>query len=207
MKAGLTEIICVIDKSGSMDSLKSDAIGAFNTFLEQQKALPGEAKITLTLFDTDYKIVHNGVPIASVPALTLDTYVPGGMTALLDAAGRTIDKVGERLKATPENDRPEKVLMVILTDGEENSSHEYTRQQLFDKITHQKAKYNWEFIFLAANQDAIQAGQSIGVSHNFAYAATSKGIHHAMSDRGLMGCAVASYRASGHVDTSAAQTT
>jgi len=196
MKAGLTEIICVIDKSGSMDAIKKDAIGAFNSFLAAQKALPGEAKLTLTLFDTDYQIKLNGVDIKTVQDLTEKTYTPGGCTALLDAAGRTIDKVGERLSATQEDQKPEKVIMVILTDGEENSSKEYTHEQLMKKINHQRDTYKWEFIFLAANQDAIQAGQAIGIVHNVNYAPTSKGLQGAVQ---CFSSAVASYRTGGHV--------
>lgn len=198
MKQGLTEIICVIDKSGSMDSIKSDAIGAFNSFLKAQKELPGEAKLTLTLFDTDYQIRLNGVDIQSVPDLTPQTFMCGGCTALLDAAGRTIDKVGERLDKTPESERPEKVIMVILTDGQENSSKEYTHEKLMAKINHQRDVYHWEFIFLAANQDAIQAGQSIGIHNNVNYAATGKGVMRAAA---CFCSAVSSYRTTGHVGT------
>lgn len=202
MKAGLTEIVCVVDKSGSMSSVRNDAVGAFNTFLDEQKKLPGTAKLTLTLFDTDYRIVHDGVDIQKVPNLDDKSYVPGGSTALLDAAGRTIDKVGERLVNTPEAERPEKVIMVILTDGEENSSKEYSREQLMAKINHQRDTYKWEFIFLAANQDAIQAGQGIGIQHNINYCSTGAGTRGVVK---LMGCAVASYRSTGHVGTIAQQ--
>lgn len=198
MKAGLTEIVCVVDKSGSMSSIRNDAVGAFNTFLDGQKKLPGTAKLTLTLFDTDYKIVHDGVDIQKVPNLDDKSYVPGGSTALLDAAGRTIDKVGERLANTPEDEKPEKVIMVILTDGEENSSKEYKREQIQTKINHQRDVYKWEFVFLAANQDAIQAGQSIGIQHNVNYCSTGAGTKGAVR---CMAAAVASYRSTGHVGT------
>ena len=178
MKQGLTEIICVIDKSGSMANLATDAIGGFNTFLQQQKFLPGDAIFTLTLFDTDYKIIHNGISIKTVPELTPQTYSPGGMTALFDAVGRTIDTVGQRLNKTPESERPEKIIVAILTDGQENSSKEYTRELLFDKIKLQHEIYKWEFVFLAANQNAMQAASSIGINPNNAvnFAATANGV-------------------------------
>jgi uncharacterized protein YegL len=163
-KQGLTEIVCIIDKSGSMDSVRDDSIGGFNTFLKGQRELPGEALFTLTLFDTDYTVIHNGVPIAEVPELTSDTYIPGGMTALLDAMGRTIDKVGQRLAETDEDDRPENVIVAILTDGQENSSTEYTRDQVMASVKQQQDEWSWEFMYLGANQDAVYEGGRLGIS-------------------------------------------
>jgi uncharacterized protein YegL len=163
-KENLTEIIVVMDKSGSMDSIKGDAMGAFNTFLEEQQKLPGDAAFTLTLFDTAYDLVHTRKPIKDVPKLSENTYVPGGMTALLDAVGRTIDEVGRRLNDTPEEERPSRVVMAIITDGQENSSHEYKRQQVFDKIKTQKDAYQWEFVFLAAGQEAFKEAEGLGLS-------------------------------------------
>lgn len=202
MKKDLTEIICVIDKSGSMDSLKSDAIGGFNSFLESQKKLPGSATLTAVLFDTSYEFLSKGIDIQQAPALSEENYVPGGMTALIDALGRTIDDVGKRLADTDESDRPEKIIVVIITDGEENSSTEYNHKQVMDKITHQRDKYSWEFIFLAAGQDAIEAAASIGISKNFAYnfTANAKGVS---SSYGGVNMAVTSYRSTGEVDTEA----
>lgn len=196
-KTGLTEIICIIDKSGSMASMKQDAIGAFNNFLEMQRKQPGEAKLTLTLFDTEYELRHNGLPIKDVPDLTSVTYQTNGFTALLDAIGKTVDEVGVRLSKTLETDMPEKVIVVILTDGDENSSKEYTHSQVMEKITHQRDTYKWEFVFLAANQDAIKTGEAMGIKHNFAYVATSGGTRDVM---GVMAAAVSDYRASGKVD-------
>lgn len=163
-----TEIVCVIDKSGSMAPLQQDAIGGFNTFLEGQKALPSRANLTLVLFDTDYLVVHDGVPIAEAQPLTEATYVPGGMTALYDAVARTIDSVGVRLAAMPEEERPEHVIMAILTDGQENSSQEFAgpagAEAVRARIEHQRDKYGWEFVFLAANQDAVVAGGRMGIA-------------------------------------------
>jgi len=198
MKAGFTEVLCVLDKSASMESVKNEAIISFNKFIAEQKKLPGEASFTLTLFDTSYKVVYAGVPIQEVAPLTEDEFNPGGMTALLDAVGHTIDITGERLSQMPEEDRPERVIMVILTDGEENSSREYSRKMVIDRINQQKTVYSWEFIFLAADQDAILTGASIGITRAFAYSSDSAGTQKALS---AVACAVEQYRVSGAVGT------
>jgi uncharacterized protein YegL len=164
MKQDLTEIGIVLDRSGSMDSMAKEAIGGINAFLESQAKLPGEARLTLVLFDHEYLEVHAGRPIKEVPALTAETYVPRGTTALLDAIGRTVKTIGERLDKTPEGDRPAKVIIAILTDGLENASKEFKSKQIREMIEHQKAKYAWEFIYLAANQDAIAVGETFGIS-------------------------------------------
>jgi uncharacterized protein YegL len=199
MKQGLTEIIAVVDKSGSMLSVKSDAIGGFNAFLEGQKKLPGEATMTVVLFDSRgrYELKYSGVPLAEVEPFNEGTYVPGGMTALLDAIGKTIDAVGKRLSMALEAERPEKVIMAILTDGHENDSKEYKRPQIMDKINHQRDVYKWEFIFLGANQDAIEEGGRIGIHHAMTYAATPEGTRDAYN---LVGNMVASYRTTGKVE-------
>ncbi len=195
-----TEIICVIDKSGSMGPLQQDAIGGFNTFLEGQKALPGRANLTVVLFDTEYVVVHDGVPIAEAQPLTESTYVPGGMTALYDAVVRTIDSVGRRLAGTPESARPEHVIMAILTDGEENSSMEFPGAEgakaVRERIEHQRDKYSWEFVFLAANQDAVVAGGRMGIAPDRAapFVASSDGLQRAFS---MQCAAVASMRNAG----------
>jgi uncharacterized protein YegL len=163
MNTNLSEIICILDRSGSMSSIRNDAIGGFNTFLESQKAVPGEARLTLVLFDDQYDVVHRAAPLKQVPGLDEATFVPRGTTALLDAIGRTVDDVGRRLAAIPEADRPGKVIVAILTDGMENSSRRYTRDRVFDMIRHQQDVYSWEFIFLAANQDAIATAAGIGI--------------------------------------------
>jgi len=182
-KKDFAEIVCVIDRSGSMEAIRTDAIGGFNTFVEEQRKVPGEAAITFTQFDTEYEVVYTNKPLADVPALDASTYVPRGMTALLDAIGRTINDLGARLEKTDENDRPEKVIFIILTDGHENASHEFTRDKVFEMITHQKEKYGWEFIFLAAGQDAIATGMGLGIDAKDAvnFAATGKGVRAAYS--------------------------
>ncbi|MGG1659551.1 vWA domain-containing protein [Brevibacillus sp. NRS-1366] len=196
-KQGLTEIIAIIDKSGSMDSIKSDAIGGFNTFLESQKNTEGDANLTIVLFDSNYNQLTSGERIKLVQPLNDKTYVPSGMTALLDAIGRAIDEVSGRIANTPEDERPEKVISVILTDGDENASREYKRTQIMDKIK-SKQEEGWQFLFLAANQDAIKEANSIGINGNFAmnFAATGKGITNTYS---AVTDAVSMYRSTGAI--------
>lgn len=169
MKKGLTEIAVILDESGSMNEIKSDTIGGFNSFLKVNRDLPGEAKLTLVKFSTNYNIVYNGINIKEASDLNQSTYYPSGMTSLLDAVGKAIDEIGGRLSKTTEEERPEKVLMVIITDGEENSSREYSLESIKEKITHQKDKYNWEFVFLGADQDAWSNGGSMGISSSASF--------------------------------------
>ena len=164
MKKGLNEIILIIDKSGSMCSIKDDAIGGYNEFIEKQKTGKGTANVTTILFDTDYKVVNENVDVNVVEHLNEETYHPSGMTALLDSVGKTINNVGKRLSNTSEENRPEKVIMCILTDGQENSSTKYNRGKIKEMIEHQKEKYNWEFIYLGANQDSFTEAGNIGIN-------------------------------------------
>jgi hypothetical protein len=163
MSKDITEIGVVLDRSGSMADVKSDAIGGFNTFLDGQKKAQRESRITLAQFDHEYDLVHDGKPTKDVPPLTEETYIPRGTTALLDAIGRTIEDMGRRLDKMPESERPARVLVAILTDGLENASKDYTREKINSMIAHQREVYSWEFLFLAANQNAIQEGSKIGV--------------------------------------------
>jgi len=181
MRKELTEIVCVVDRSGSMGAMRREAIGGFNAFLSAQKAEPGEAVLTLVLFDHEYELVHDAVPIAQVPPLDGETYEPRGTTALLDAVGRTIDDVGRRLAGTPEPQRPDKVIVAILTDGLENASQDYTHRKVAKMIAHQREKYSWEFVFLAANQDAIAtaARMSIDAADAIGFAGTAEGVRDA----------------------------
>jgi len=183
----------IVDRSGSMGSIQADAQGGFNTFIEAQKKCPGEATLTLVQFDTNYEMLCENKPIRDVQPYTL---IPRGATALLDAMGITIAKVGERLRQTPESSRPGKVLVAIITDGEENSSREFSRARVFDMIQHQREVYKWEFVFIAANQDAIQTGASYGISNSMNFAATAVGTQSAYVN--LTECTSA-YRATGHI--------
>jgi len=184
MKQGLSEIICIIDRSGSMGHIKNDAIGGFNTFLKEQKKLPGEATLTYIQFDTEYEVVHENKPLRDVQPINSSIYIPRGSTALLDAVGKTIDATGRRLANTPEENRPEKVIVAILTDGEENSSCQYNLSKIKEMITHQKEKYSWEFIFLGANQDAFAEAMKIGIEtkDTLNFNATGIGVKTAYSD-------------------------
>lgn len=163
-------IAVVLDRSGSMASIRQATIDGFNEFLAAQKAAPGKATFTLVQFDHEYIVVCDRQPLAEAKPLDGQTYVPGGTTALLDAIGRTINDLGGQIASMPEADRPSRVLFTIITDGYENASHEYTRSRIFEMITHQREKYAWEFMFLAANQDAIASGGEIGI--HAAYAAS-----------------------------------
>jgi hypothetical protein len=183
MRQDLADLTIVLDRSGSMSAVKADTIGGFNTFLRDQQQVPGDARLTLVQFDTEYEFVHRGAPIRDVPPLNDTTFVPRGGTALLDAVGRAINEAGARLAAIPEADRPGKVIFVILTDGGENSSTEYTRDRVFQMISHQREKYAWEFVFIGANQDAIAAGQSLGIAKgsSMTYAANAVGTQSAFA--------------------------
>jgi uncharacterized protein YegL len=193
MNTNLTEIAIVLDRSGSMASMSNEAIGGMNSFLESQQKLPGEAKLTLVLFDNEYIVAQDGRPIKDVPPLDEHTYVPRGTTALLDAIGRTISTIGERLARTPEPDRPAKVLIVILTDGMENASQEFKPKQIHWMIEHQREIYSWEFIYLGANQDAIMVGETMGIAPGCAAAfdETPEGVSTAFS---VISRASAAYR-------------
>jgi uncharacterized protein YegL len=177
MMKGKTDIVMVLDRSGSMSGCQDATIKGFNEFIEAQKKEPGEATLTLAQFDDVYEIVHNGVALADVPALTSTTFVPRATTALLDAIGKTINATGQRLSAMPEEDRPEKVLFVIITDGFENASKEYQRDQVLGMITEQRDTYKWEFVFIGANADAIASATAMGIplQNVVKYTATPEG--------------------------------
>jgi uncharacterized protein YegL len=176
-RENFTSVNVIIDRSGSMSSLAGDTIGGFNTFLADQKNVPGDVSFTLCLFSTHYQLVHDAVKLDSVPDLNTTTYRPSGNTALLDALGTTIDNVGNKLAAMSEEERPSKVIFLIITDGQENASREYTIDQVKAKVTHQSDVYNWEFVFMGANIDAISAGTSLGISaaNSVNYSASSVG--------------------------------
>ncbi len=155
MKQHLTEIAFILDRSGSMQSMVEPAITGFNRLLREQQQAPGSARFTLVLFDDQYEVPFQSVPISEVVELDVTTFVPRGSTALLDAIGQTIDGLGKKLQHTPEADRPGQVIIAILTDGEENASSQYNWQDIAKRIRHQTEKYQWQFLFLGANQDAI----------------------------------------------------
>jgi len=177
MKKGLTELVFILDRSGSMSGLETDTIGGYNALLKKQKEEPGEAIITTVLFDDHYELLHDRSNLRGVRPITNAEYFVRGSTALLDAVGKTINKIGNALKHTDEEERPEHVMVVITTDGLENASHEFSYQKVRQMIEHQKSKYNWEFIFLGANIDAAATAAQFGISKDMSvnYHADSQG--------------------------------
>lgn len=177
MKKGKVEIVAILDKSGSMRGLEEDTIGGFNSFIKAQKNVDGECNVSLYLFDHEYDEIYSGLSLDEVPELTNEVYFPRGATALLDAVGKTINSVGNRLSNTPEEERPEQVIFIITTDGIENSSLEFDKSKILDMVNHQTEKYNWEFIFMGANIDAFGEGGSMGFAANntVSYSADSRG--------------------------------
>jgi hypothetical protein len=184
----MTDLTFVLDRSGSMESLKNEAVGGFNSFLESQKAVPGECNFTFIQFDDRYENHFSG-RLAEVPELRLDnasgaiTYAPRGMTALLDAFGKTINAIGSRLDALPENAKPGTVIVVTLTDGLENASQEFDRQSVRAMIERQQNVYSWKFIFLGAGIDAMTEGAELGIAPKYTQkvAHSGKGICTAYS--------------------------
>ena len=168
MEKGLTELVFIVDRSGSMAGLEKDTIGGFNAMLKEQAELEGEARVTTVLFDNQYRLLHDRIDIRAVAPLTEKDYRVGGGTALLDAIGRTIKKIRAVQKQTAEEYRAEKVLFVIITDGEENSSRKYSAEQIKECIEHQQEKYGWEFVFFGANMDAVLEASKLGIAAEFA---------------------------------------
>jgi len=164
MKKDLTELVFILDRSGSMGGLESDTIGGYNTMIEKQKKVAGEAIITTVLFDDRYELLHDRINLRGITPITSKEYFVRGSTALLDAIGKTINKIGNVQKHTAEDERAEKVLFVITTDGLENASREFSYEKIRQMIEHQKIKYGWEFIFLGANIDAIDVAERIGIN-------------------------------------------
>lgn len=160
MRSDLTDITMVVDRSGSMDEIRSDAEGGVNAFTENQAKEPGEALLTLVQFDTEYEFLCKGVPITQAPEFKL---VPLGSTALLDAIGRAMIETGQRLEAMAEQDRPGLVIFVVMTDGQENSSHEFSKAKIKEMTQLQQETYSWHFTFLGADQDSFAEAQQMGI--------------------------------------------
>lgn len=174
----LTDISMILDKSGSMQRLKDTTIKSYNSFLEEQQTIPEPAEISLYQFSDDFLTEYEDVDIQKAPKLTDMNYRPGGWTALLDAVGNVINKKGEKYRNLPESERPDKVVIVIITDGEENSSTEYEFDQIKKMIERQRNQYNWKFVFLGAGIDAFSLGSQLGVRRGSTkrYAGTPTGI-------------------------------
>jgi hypothetical protein len=182
MDQNYTHITVVIDRSGSMSSLAKDTIGGFNHFLEEQQKLPGKATMTLVQFDHEYQVDFNGVPLANVPKLNDLTYSPRGGTALLDGLHKAIQETKEYVNSMPEDSRPGRIVAVVITDGEENSSREIKKDDL-KKLVEECQTAMWRFVFMGANIDSFSEAGSVGIGGISGYAgstlnydATSKGI-------------------------------
>ena len=160
-KPNSTEIVVILDRSGSMTSLKKDIQGGFDSFIAEQRKLPGECFVSLVRFDDTTETVYTRIPLASVPKLDL---VPRGNTALFDAVGRTIAETGARFASMREEDRPSQVVLLILTDGENNASVEFTQQMVREAVEHQTGKYSWTVSFLGTNQDAVLTAKQMGIA-------------------------------------------
>jgi len=199
MAKGL-ELVFILDKSGSMGGLESDTIGGFNSMLKKQKAEAGEVTVTTVLFDNTYELLHDRVSIQAIAPITDKEYQVGGNTALVDAIGRTIHKIKNAQKHMAEDFRPEKTLFVIITDGEENSSREYTSERVKARIERQKEKYGWEFIFWGANIDAVETARQYGIDAQYAqnYRADKVGVSVVW---GAVAAAVASSLTTGSTGT------
>ena len=166
MRRNLTEIVFILDRSGSMAGLEEDTIGGFNAMIEKQKREPGEAYVSTVLFDNTCDVIHDRVVIQKVAPMTRKEYYVRGCTALLDAVGGAIRHIGNVHKYAREEDRPEKTLFVITTDGMENASRRYSYEKVKSMITHQKEKYGWEFLFLGANIDAAAVAGRFGIGED-----------------------------------------
>lgn len=171
-----TQIICILDTSGSMSSIINDSIGGFNTFLKQQRELKDEATLTVALFDDTYNLLYDNIDIKKVEDITNKVWIPRGTTALYDAIGKTINTVRAN-HAKLGNERPSKVLVCIVTDGQENASREYKLDDI-KKLIKNCEEDNWNFIYLAANQNAFDVGTSFGVSagNTYTYTASGQGV-------------------------------
>jgi len=187
MKKNLTEIVFILDRSGSMAGLEKDTIGGFNAMIEKQKKEPGEALVSTVLFDNNCEVIHDRIDIQKIEPMTHREYYVRGCTALLDAVGGAIHHIGNIHKYAREEDRPEKTLFVITTDGMENSSRKYSYGKLKKMIERQKEQYGWEFLFLGANIDAAREAARFGIEEERVadYHADSQGtgvIYEAVSE-------------------------
>jgi uncharacterized protein YegL len=168
MKRNLTELVFILDKSGSMAGLEADTIGGFNAMLKKQQKAEGEALVTTALFNHNYELLHDRINVKGISPITENDYEVGGTTALLDAIGSTIQKIINVQKRTSEDERADKVLFVITTDGMENASQEYSADKIKKMVQYQKEKFGWEFMFLGANIDAISTAARFGIDEDFA---------------------------------------
>ena len=161
--ANTTEMVFIIDKSGSMSGLESDTIGGFNSNIKQQRETGENVLVTAVLFDTTFKTLYDRVNISEIENMTTKDYCPGGGTALCDAVGNTINRIKYAQQYLKKDERPDKTMFVIITDGQENSSREFSSSKVKELITEQKQKHDWEFLFLGANMDAVETANTYGI--------------------------------------------
>jgi hypothetical protein len=201
MKNNFAYVAIVLDRSGSMETVRQATIDGFNEFINKQKSIAGECRVLLAQFDDMYEIVFDK-NLPDVPKLDDETFVPRNMTALFDAMGQTIDRFGAKLREMPEDDRPDRVLMVTITDGEENASHTFSQTDIKRMVEHQTSRYSWDFVFIGANQDAVLTAAKFGIRPQAAlsFSSTPKSV-------GEMASAVARYalgaREMAHADRAA----
>jgi uncharacterized protein YegL len=174
-----TDITIILDRSGSMQSVVHETIQGFNTFLKEQLSVEGEARLTLVRFDHEYEVVYEALDLREAYPLSRNNYIPRGLTSLLDAIGKTIAMTKNRLKLAHNNKNEQKVIVVIITDGHENNSRFFNRAQIFKKISMMERKHDWQFVFLGANQDAIEEASHIGIAKSRAmtFKADGEGVH------------------------------
>ena len=166
MKKNLTELVFILDRSGSMSGLESDTIGGFNAMIEKQKKQDGECIVSTVLFDDESKVIHDRVSLDEIRPMTEDDYFVGGCTALIDAIGGAIHHIGNVHKYARPEDVPENTIFIITTDGQENASHRYSSDKVKQMIERQKEKYGWEFLFIGANIDAVETAKRYGIDRN-----------------------------------------
>lgn len=199
MKQDKTEIVFILDRSGSMALLADDTIDGYNSFIEEQKSLRGDSRLTTVLFNHEYSLLHDSIDLNKVKPIANKDYVPAGTTALLDAVGFTINFINDRITHTSKEDKPNKVIFVITTDGNENASREFSKHRIKTMITHQTDEHGWKFLFLGANIDAITVAESYGIaggqSCNYtASAAGTDSMYKSVSNT------VSSYRSTGEIN-------
>ena len=166
MKKNLTEMVFILDKSGSMSGMEADTIGGFNSMIERQKKEDGEALVSTVLFSNESRVIHDRVDLQRIEPMTDMQYYVGGCTALIDAIGGAIHHIGNVHKYAREEDRPEHTIFVITTDGLENASHRYSSDEVKAMVKRQKEKYGWEFLFLGANIDAVETAARFGIAED-----------------------------------------
>ena len=177
MKNNITELVFILDRSGSMSGLEDDTIGGFNSMIEKQKKQVGDCYVSTVLFDDESEVLHDRVKLADISKMTDNDYTVRGCTALIDAIGGAIHHIGNIHKYARPEDGPEHTMFIITTDGQENASHRYTSEQVKKMIEHRREKYGWEFLFIGANIDAVETAARYGIDKERAvnYNADSEG--------------------------------